>query len=173
MSGGKRQLEKRYRIGVLLYFADVGGRTLLIKRTRPPNTGLWCAIGGKLEMERGESPYECAAREGREEVGVDFAPEDFLLRAMMAEKDYEGTGHWLMFVFQAKQPLKELPKPISEGRFGFFEHSELPGLAMPKLDKKVLLERILAEGGAALHVLRVEPGVERQPEGLVEEERLG
>ena len=63
------ETNSRFRIGVLLYFRDEKGRILLICRKRPPNRGLWCPVGGKLEMATGESPYECAAREAAEEVG--------------------------------------------------------------------------------------------------------
>src|SRR5690606_25197196 len=69
----------RFRIGALLCFRDAAGRLLLIERARQPNQGLWCAVGGKLEMPTGESPYECAVREAREEVGARLSAADLRL----------------------------------------------------------------------------------------------
>ncbi|MDQ8199202.1 NUDIX domain-containing protein [Pelagicoccus enzymogenes] len=158
----------RFRIGTLLYFSDAAGRLLLIRRKRPPNLGLWCAVGGKLEMPTGESPYECAIREAAEEVGVALAASDLALRCILSEKDYESTGHWLMFVFQVKVCLRGLPPQIEEGDFCFFDRGELERIEMPALDRAVLLERILAEG-ESLHFLRSD-GVAST---LVEESRIG
>ena len=47
-----------FKISVLVFLRDVRGRLLLIKRSKAPNLGCWSPIGGKLEMERGESPFE-------------------------------------------------------------------------------------------------------------------
>lgn len=147
------ELGSRFRIGTLLYFRDLAGRLLLMRRERVPNRGLWCAVGGKLEMESGESPYECACREASEEVGVDLRAGDLSLRCILSEKDYEGTGHWLMFVFEVSRPLVGLPASIEEGAFRFFELADLSDLAMPELDRSILLERILRVG-KDLHLLR-------------------
>ncbi|MDQ8180963.1 NUDIX domain-containing protein [Pelagicoccus sp. SDUM812005] len=157
-----------FRIGTLLYFRDARDRLLLIRRKRQPNLGLWCAVGGKLEMATGESPYECAAREAAEEVGVQLAASDLSLRCLLSEKDYEGTGHWLMFVFQVTAPLMALPRQIEEGEFRFFERSELGEVEMPPLDRSILFERILADE-RSLHLLRFDG--EGCP--LVEEGRIG
>lgn len=134
----------RYRIGVLLYFRSNDGSLLLIRRSKAPNKNLWCAIGGKLEMDTGESPFECARREAMEEVGMEIADSDLSLRCILSEVDYEGTGHWLMFIFEVGKRLSRLPANIEEGEFGFFAKSELPILDMPALDKRILVERILA-----------------------------
>lgn len=158
----------RFRIGTLLYFRDEQGRLLLIRRKRPPNRGLWCAVGGKLEMPTGESPYECAIREAGEEVRVALSASDLLLRCILSEKDYEGTGHWLMFVFQVTVPLVELPPLIEEGEFSFFDRASLGSVAMPLLDRQILFERILADE-QSLHFLRSDG----ESEPLVEESRVG
>lgn len=158
----------KFRIGALLYFRDEKGRLLLIRRKRPPNLGLWCAVGGKLEMPTGESPYECAIREASEEVGVTLSASDLALRCVLSEKDYEGSGHWLMFVFQVAVPLVTLPLQIEEGVFRFFDRDELKSAEMPELDRQILFNRILAEDGS-LHFLRFDG--EGKP--LVEESRVG
>lgn len=158
----------RFRIGTLLYFRDELGRLLLIRRKRPPNLGLWCAVGGKLEMATGESPYECAVREAAEEVGVELETRDLALRCILSEKDYEGTGHWLMFVYQVTAPLKSLPRQIEEGEFRFFERVALEGASMPELDRRILFERIFQDE-KSLHLLRSDGATSP----LVEESRVG
>ncbi|MBK1879243.1 NUDIX domain-containing protein [Pelagicoccus mobilis] len=162
------ETSSRYRIGTLLYFQDEGGRLLLINRKRPPNLGAWCAVGGKLEMSTGESPYECAVREAAEEIGVELVASDLALRSILSEKDYEGTGHWLMFVFQVLRPLADLPAEIEEGEFRFFDRRELSGLNIPSLDRQILFERILDED-EVLHILRSDG--EDAP--LIEESKVG
>lgn len=164
--------DSRYRIGVLLYFRDEAGRLLLIQRRRQPNKGLWCSVGGKLEMPTGESPYECAIREAKEEVGVDLEASDLALRCMLSEKNYEQTGHWLMFIFEVAKPLDSLPADIDEGCFGFFEIEKLDTIKMPELDRRILLDRILVGDGKNLHFLRTEERTDHSPELLVEEARI-
>ncbi len=164
----------RYRIGALLYFRDAAGRVLLIQRRRQPNLGLWCAVGGKLEMATGESPFECAVREAKEEVGVALTAADLALRCMVAERSYQESGHWLMFVFLVRPPLPGLPASIDEGCFQFFPAEELESVAMPALDRCMLRERVLKAGSSgALHILRAGPEAEADPTLVVEEERIG
>jgi 8-oxo-dGTP diphosphatase len=57
-----------YRIAVLVFLENAAGEHLLMLRAKPPNLGVWSPIGGKLEMGTGESPFECAVRETREET---------------------------------------------------------------------------------------------------------
>src|ERR1039457_1015664 len=63
-----------YRIAVLVFLENAAGEHLLIHRAKPPNLGAWSPIGGKLEMASGESPFECAVRETREEAGFAVRP---------------------------------------------------------------------------------------------------
>ncbi len=119
-------------------------------------------------MPTGESPYECAIREASEEVGVSLESGDLALRCVLSEKDYEGTGHWLMFVFQVTAALGGLPGQIEEGEFRFFDRAELEEAEMPRLDRQILFERILADA-ESLHFIRSDG--EGSP--LVEESRIG
>ena len=66
---------------------------------KEPNKNCWSPIGGKLEMRLGESPFECAIRETREEIGLEISEGDLHLFSMISEKAYEGSCHWLMFLF--------------------------------------------------------------------------
>ena len=161
-----RSPTSRYRIGVLLYFRSEDGRILLIRRAKRPNRGMWCAIGGKLEIDTGESPFECAIREANEEVGVTLKESDLSMRCMLSEENYEGTGHWLMFLFEVHKRLASLPDAIDEGEFGFFELIELADLGMPPLDRSVALGRILNSNAASFSVLKAVEGVENDPDLL-------
>ena len=51
-------------------------------------------------MALGESPYECAKRESYEELGLELHDDDLNLFGYVSEKNYEGGGHWLMFLLK-------------------------------------------------------------------------
>jgi len=124
-----------FKISVLVFLRDGAGRLLLIKRRKAPNLGYWSPIGGKLEMAEGESPFECAIRETGEEVGLAVMEKDLHLFGYISEKNYEGGGHWLMFLFDCQKLLPGLPPTGDEGEFGFFTHKEIEKLAVPPTDR--------------------------------------
>lgn len=99
---------------------------------------MWSPIGGKLEMATGESPFECAIRETGEEIGVTLTEQDLHLFSMISEKDYEGSGHWLMFLFECHKPVDALPPTIDEGAFAFFTKEELKSAPLPETDRAAL-----------------------------------
>ena len=68
-----------YKIACLCDLRDAEGRVLLLHRTRSPNQGLCSPIGGKLEMDTGESPTQCAQREIMEEAGIEIKAENLKL----------------------------------------------------------------------------------------------
>jgi 8-oxo-dGTP diphosphatase len=127
-----------YKISVLVFIENAAHEQLLLLRAKEPNLGLWSPIGGKLEMTTGESPFECAVRETAEETGFKIAPADLHLFAMIAEKAYQGSTHWLMFLFRCKAPITDLPTDISEGKFAFFSRDQIKTLAIPETDKIAL-----------------------------------
>ncbi len=127
-----------YKISVLVFLENSAGELLLMLRAKQPNLGVWSPIGGKLEMTTGESPFECAVRETREEVGLELRPEDLHLFAMIAEKAYQGHNHWLMFLFRAKVRLDKLPQDIDEGKFAFWTREQINGLEIPETDAAAL-----------------------------------
>jgi len=124
-----------YKISVLVFLREARGRHLLIKRSKAPNMGCWSPIGGKLEMALGESPFECAIRETKEEAGLEVSEKDLHLFGYIAEKNYEGGGHWLMFLFDCRKILPALPADGDEGEFAFFTREEINSLAIPPSDK--------------------------------------
>ncbi len=127
-----------YKIAVLVFLENAAGQHLLLLRAKPPNLGVWSPIGGKLETATGESPFECAVRETREETGLEITSGDLHLFAMIAEKAYEGQSHWLMFLFRCRLPIASLPADINEGRFGFFTRDEISALPIPETDRNAL-----------------------------------
>ena len=127
-----------YRIAVLVFLENAAGEHLLLHRAKPPNLGAWSPIGGKLETATGESPFECAVRETREETGFAIGASDLHLFAVIAEKAYEGNAHWLMFLFRCMRPLPGLPPDISEGRFGYFARKAVDTLPLPETDREAL-----------------------------------
>lgn len=127
-----------YKIAVLVFVQNPKGEHLLLLRAKAPNAGTWSPIGGKLETATGESPFECAVRETREETGHEITAADLHLFAMIAEKAYEGASHWLLFLFRCTRPLTNLPADMDEGRFGFFSRAAINDLALPETDRTAL-----------------------------------
>jgi 8-oxo-dGTP diphosphatase len=123
-----------YKIATLLYCFNEQDETLLLQRKRRPNLGLWSPCGGKLHMTEGESPYACACREAREEMGLKIGPNDLHLTGIVSEHGYEGAGHWLLFLFEVKPRLTAVPPAHEEGDFAFFPASKIASLPIPRTD---------------------------------------
>ena len=120
-----------YKISVLVFLENKAGEHLLILRSQSPNFGHWSPIGGKLEMNVGESPFECAVRETCEETGLRITGDDLHLFAMIAEKAYEGESHWLMFLFRCRRPIEASPARHLRGPFRVFQPGGDRGSAHP------------------------------------------
>jgi len=125
-----------YKIATLLYCFNEQEEVLLLERAQEPNLGLWSPAGGKLKMHTGESPYACACREAREEIGLELVPGDLHLVGLVSEHGYQGQAHWLMFLFEIMPRLKTCPPPHPEGRFSFFPPSALSSLKLPSTDRE-------------------------------------
>jgi 8-oxo-dGTP diphosphatase len=125
-----------YRVATLLYCFNERDEILLMERTQEPNRGLWSPCGGKLHMDEGESPYACACREAKEEMGLEFKATDLHLTGLVSEFGFEGHSHWLLFLFEIGPRLTQLPPVHREGRFQFFSRDKLEGLNLHKTDKE-------------------------------------
>jgi len=123
-----------YKIATLLYCFNERDEVLLLERAQEPNRGLWSPCGGKLDTASGESPYACACREAREELGISIEPADLHLTGIVSEHGYNGQAHWLMFLFEVKPRLQTLPQQHREGKFAFFPPDQLARLPLPKTD---------------------------------------
>ncbi|MBQ6705316.1 MAG: NUDIX hydrolase [Opitutales bacterium] len=127
-----------FKISVLIFIRDGNGKFLMIQRRKAPNKGCWSPVGGKLEMALGESPFECACREASEETGMRISAPDLHLFGMVSERSYEGSGHWLMFLFECLKPIGALPPEIDEGQFAFFSREEIDSAAIPPSDRTLV-----------------------------------
>ena len=125
-----------HKISTLLYCFNSQDEVLLLHRKYPPNAGLWSPCGGKLDSTAGESPYQCACREAFEELQLSVTPQDLHLTGIVSEHGYEGTAHWLMFLFEIKQRVSALPAPHREGEFGFFRRQALEEIPLPNTDSE-------------------------------------
>ncbi len=125
-----------YKIATLLYCFNERDEVLLLERAQEPNRGFWSPCGGKLHTDEGESPYVCASREAREEMGIELSSGDLHLAGLVSEHGYQGQSHWLMFLFEVTKKLKSLPPVHREGRFQFFPQAALDGLKIPQTDKE-------------------------------------
>jgi len=125
-----------YQIATLLYCFNERDEVLLLQRAQEPNQGCWSPCGGKLHTETGESPYACACREAKEELGLELQPSDLHLTGLVSEHGYQGQAHWLMFLFEVKPKLKTLPMKHREGTFQFFSVDQLAAVRLPRTDRE-------------------------------------
>ena len=124
-----------YKISTLLYCFSPADDVLLLERAQEPNRGLWSPCGGKLKVDIGEAPHDCACREAHEEMGVILKPADLHLTGVVSERGYQGQAHWLMFLFEVRPRLNTCPPPHREGRFQFFHRTALASLPVPDTDR--------------------------------------
>ncbi len=127
-----------FKISCLLFIRNGEGEILMMRRKKSPNKGLWSPPGGKLNMSEGESPYECAKREALEETGVALEDKDLSLFGYVSEKSYESTTNWLMFLFDCKKVLQQLPDDIEEGIFRFYPRNAIDELLVPPSDHQLV-----------------------------------
>lgn len=141
-----------HKISTLIYAFNERDELLMMFRRRPPNLDMWSPFGGKLHGDEGESPYQCAARETMEEIGLTTRPADFHLAGMVSEKAYEGSVHWLMFMFELRTRLRVLPPPIAEGEFAFVPLDEVAKRPIPESDRDLLWPLFLKHRGGFFSV---------------------
>jgi ADP-ribose pyrophosphatase YjhB (NUDIX family) len=89
-------------VGIVIV-REVAGtpEVLLIRRGRPPGEGLWNMPGGKQEL--GETVREAAAREAREETGVEISGLRLIdvVDAFARQSDGAIEHHWTLVDFRA------------------------------------------------------------------------
>jgi len=137
--GGSNALP--YRIAVLCYLWDRTDRLLMLHRRKLPNIDMYSPIGGKLEVAAGESPRECALREIREEAGLSLPDDGVRLFGIVSERAYEGQGHWLIFLYEATQPVDDgavAEGDFDEGRLEWVPIDEVERKAIPETDRRVM-----------------------------------
>jgi len=125
-----------FKVATLLYCFNDADEVLLLERLREPNRGLWSPCGGKVHIEKGESPYASACREAAEELGISINTTDLHLTGIVSEHGYGGAAHWLMFLFELRVRLKAAPPDHAEGRFAFFNRAALESVRLPQTDRE-------------------------------------
>lgn len=138
-----------YRLACLCDLRDDAGRVLLLRRAKAPNLGLCSPIGGKLDMERGESPAECAQREIREEAGLDVPLERLHLLGLITERAYEGRGHWLLFYYRLRGAVAVRPQVMREGTLEWHREEDLEALPLPQTDRRIIWPLVRRHEGNA------------------------
>jgi ADP-ribose pyrophosphatase YjhB (NUDIX family) len=90
-----RSYPTRPHVGVLAVVRR-GERLLLVQRSKPPRPGVWAFPGGAQEL--GETLFETAARELKEETGVDARPGEILTVLDFIHRDADGlvSTHWAL-----------------------------------------------------------------------------
>lgn len=131
-----------YTIAVLCYLFDTRGRLLLLHRRKSPNRDLYSPVGGKLEQGTGESPRQCARREIAEETGLQLEPGSLHLTGVVSESGYQGE-HWLMFLYEALDPVEPGAIPadrhsFEEGRLEWLDPADIGELPLPATDREVI-----------------------------------
>ena len=127
-----------YKISTLCFLFDERERLLLLHRAKEPNKGLYSPIGGKLKMDEGESPGQCAIREIYEEVGISVGRDEIHLTGMVSEKGYGNETHWLMFLYEVIGPRVVERMVFEEGKLEWHELDEVELLAIPETDRRVI-----------------------------------
>ncbi len=140
-----------YKIAVLCYLFDEQGRLLLLHRQQNPNKGLYSPIGGKLHMDEGESPAECALREMREEVLLDLNYSDIHLAGLISETAYQGATHWLIFLYEVSHPVVVERMEFDEGTLGWYTWDEIDSLNIPESDRRVIFPLFRKYRGRFFH----------------------
>jgi len=143
-----------YKIAVLCDLRDDAGRVLLIHRAKHPNKDMYSPIGGKLDVETGESPAQCARREIWEEAGVDVPVDRLRLVGVISERAYQNETHWLMFLYRVIGAVEVEEREINEGRLEWRTVEDFDRLPMPETDRRALWPLIHDQDGRffALHI---------------------
>ena len=111
------------RIGVAVVVRR-GDEVLLLRRLNAHGAGTWAVPGGHLEF--GESPEGCAARELREETGLQVAKLRFraITNDVFAEIGKHYITIWMEGQWEAGEASVAAPGEASE--VGWFAASNLP-----------------------------------------------
>ena len=99
------------------------GKVLLMKRKGSHSPGTWSTPGGHLDF--GETPEDCAAREAKEEVGVDVV--DIRFRSVTNDL-FEASGRHYITVWMEGKPLGEpfIASKREVEEIGWFPWDALP-----------------------------------------------
>jgi ADP-ribose pyrophosphatase YjhB (NUDIX family) len=116
------------RVAVAMFLAEQG-RVLLVKRGLPPEKGRWALPAGFVDA--GERPEAAAAREMREETGLEVAVTRLL------ELAYEDTSQAIVLLYRVRLLGGELHADDDVEDARWFGREELPDLAFESTRRSV------------------------------------
>ena len=115
-------MNQKPQVGIAMILTK-DGKVLLMKRKGSHGKGTWSTPGGHLEF--GETLEECAAREAKEEVGVDVI--DVRFRAVTNDIFEETGKHYITVWMEGKsvgEPFIAAEREVEE--IGWFAWNSLP-----------------------------------------------
>ena len=116
-------MKKEPKVGVAIIITK-NDQVLLMKRKGVHGMGTWSTPGGHLEF--GETPEQCAAREAKEEVGLDVV--DIRFRAVTNDR-FDTTGkHYITIWMEGKSITKDalIAAEDEVAEIGWFAWDSLP-----------------------------------------------
>ena len=133
MADDPRDRSRAYVAAGVLFFDDAG-RILLVQ---PTYKDYWDLPGGYVET--GETPTQAAAREVREELGIEAAAGPLLVADWAPHPD---EGDKLLFVFDGgtltAEQIAMIRLQTHELRsYAFYDPIEIPTLLIPRLARRV------------------------------------
>lgn len=133
------------KFATLLYIKNSDGDFLLLERVKEPNKGFLSPPGGKLKTEEAESPVACAIREAYEECNIKSHPSDWKLLGIVTEKSYPNIGNIMIFCFEYREKINDLPAASNEGKFVFLNPGKFENANIPETDKLFIWNFVLAD----------------------------
>lgn len=104
-----------YPLRFTLCFLTRPGKVLLLRRSRPPNLGLWNGVGGHIEP--GEKPLASCCREVQEETG--YPLKQLHLNGVLSWSGFEGEDCGALVFFSAAAPPGRPHPTDHEGRLAW------------------------------------------------------
>ena len=118
------------------------GRVLLIQRGKPPGLGTWGLPGGAVEL--GEALRDAAAREVREECGIEIAMGDVVETVDIITRDADNRVqyHYIVVDFAAQYAGGELHAASDVMDARWVARDDIMKFDVPKLTRRVILKAL-------------------------------
>ncbi len=119
-----------------------GVEVLLVQRGKEPSRGRWGLPGGAVEL--GETVREAAAREVREECGIEVRPDRLIevLNAIRPDQAGRIKYHYILIEILAEYQSGELAPASDAQDARWFKMDELTELDVPDITVQVIREAV-------------------------------